>query len=64
MTTKFLDNKISTFKILLSWRFLRKTAFFDDLPPCPQGPPPPQKRKIYFYCRLAVSEISRQLAGN
>ena len=40
MTTKFLDNKISTFKILLSWRFQRKTAFLDDFPLCPQGPPP------------------------
>ena len=38
MTTKILDNKISTFKILLSWRFPRKQAFlgrFSSLPPRP-----------------------------
>ena len=51
MTTKFLDNKTCSFKILLSWRFPRKQAFLDDSPLCP-----PQKRKLYFYCRLAVSE--------
>ena len=28
MTTKFLDNKICTFRILLSWHFRRETAFF------------------------------------
>ena len=55
MTTKFLDNKICTFKILLSWRFPRKTAFLADVPLCPRSPTP-QKRKIYFYCRLAVSD--------
>ena len=38
MTTEFLDNKICIFKILLSWRFPRKTAFLDDFPLCPQGP--------------------------
>ena len=56
MTTKFLDNKICTFNILLSWRFPRKQAFLDDFPLCPQKAPPPQKRKFYFYCRLAVSD--------
>ena len=58
MTTKFLDNKICTFKILLSWRFPRKkNCFLDDssLPPLL----PPQDRKFYFYCRLAVSEQER-----
>ena len=57
MTTKFLDNKICNFKILLSWCFPRKTAFLGDFPLCPQGPPPLKKRKFYFYCRLAVSEL-------
>ena len=58
MTTKWFDNKNCTFKILLSWRFPRKAAFWDDFPLCPYGPPPPppQKRKFYFYWRLAVSE--------
>ena len=40
MTTKFLDNKIWTLKILLSWRFPRKTAFWTICPLCPQSPPP------------------------
>ena len=62
MTTTFLDNKICTFKILLSWRFPQKQAFLDDFPLCPQGPPPPQKRKFNFYCRLAVSDCPRLLA--
>ena len=62
MTTKFRDNKIFTFEFLLSWRFPRKQAFLDDFPLCPQGPPPPQKRKFYFYCRLAVSECCFSLS--
>ena len=33
----------------------KKTAFFDDFPLCPQCSLPPQKR-IYFNCRLTVSE--------
>ena len=39
MTTKFLDNNICTFKILLSWRFPRKTAFFDNSPLDPHVQP-------------------------
>ena len=61
MTTKFLDNKICTFKILLSWRFHEQQRFgrFSSLPQ--STPPPPLKHcKFYFYCRLAVSE---QFAG-
>ena len=42
MTTKFLDNQICTFKILLSWRFPRKQAFLDDFPLYPS------KAKILF----------------
>ena len=48
MTTKFLDNKICTFKILLSWRFPRKQAFLDDFPLCPQGPPPLKSENFIF----------------
>ena len=55
MTTKFLDNKICNFKFLLSLRFPRETVFLDNSPLYPLAPPP-QKRKFYFYCRLAVSE--------
>ena len=58
MTTKFLDNKNRTFKILLPWRFPRKTAFWTNFLSAPKPPPPPlNKQKNYFYCRLAVSEF-------
>ena len=39
MTTKFLDNKIYTFKILLSWRFPRKNSILDDFSSLPPIPP-------------------------
>ena len=51
MTTRCFDNKIWIFKILLSWRFLRKTALLDALPP-KAAPPPPQKR---FFFLIVVS---------
>ena len=57
--TKHLDNQICTFNVLLSWRFPRKTAFGDDLPLCPQGPPL-QKRNLFFYCHLTVSGFRGQ----
>ena len=55
MTTKFLYNKICTFKILLSWHFAKKKRFgrFSSLP----AMPPPSKPHIYFHCRLAFSEF-------
>ena len=56
MTTKFLDNIICTFKILLSWRFPRETALLDDSPLRPQGPPPSKVQTLDLYCRLAVSD--------
>ena len=56
MTTKLFDNKISDFKILLSWRFPRKTAFWTSFLSAPKAPPL-KNRKLYFYCRLAVSEF-------
>ena len=62
MTTQFLDNKNRTFKILLLWRLPRKTAFLDNFPLCPQGPPP-QKRKFYFYCRLANRRLGSITLG-
>ena len=67
MTTKFLDNKICAFKILLSWRFPRKkkkNSVLDDFPLCRQGPPLLKKRKFYFYCRLAVSEYFQGRANH
>ena len=63
MTTKFLDNKICTFKILLSWRFPRKTqrfwTIFISAPKCH----PLKNATLYFYCRLAVSELETNLAS-
>ena len=56
MTTNFLDNKLCTFKILLSWRFTRKKK--SSLPP---RPPPPLKKRFFFYCRLAVSDPNQNL---
>ena len=56
MTTKFLDNKMFTFNILLSWRFPWKKAFWTIFLPAPPAQAPPEKRKFYFYCRLAFSE--------
>ena len=61
MTTKFPDNKICTFEILLSWRYVafptKKTAFRTIFLSAPNAPPP-QNRKLYFYCRVAVSDHS------
>ena len=56
MTTKCRVNKICTFKTLLSWRFPRKTVFWDDFPLYAPSAPRLKKRKFCFYCRLAVSD--------
>ena len=48
MTTKFLDNKICTFKILLSWRFPRKTAFWTIFSLPPRAPPPSKSENFIF----------------
>ena len=47
MTTKFLDNQTRTLKILLSWRFPRKTAFGDKVSSLPPRPTP-YKGQILF----------------
>ena len=47
MTTKFLDNNICTFKILLSCRFPWKTAFWDTSPLYPR-PTPLKSAKCIF----------------
>ena len=47
MTTKFLDNKIFAFKIILSWRFPRKIAFWTIFLSAPL-PTPPWKTQILF----------------
>ena len=68
MTTKFLDNKIFTFKILLSWRFPweKNSVFgrFSSLPPCP-----PFKSANFIFIVVSPSlrqltEINRQLTDN
>ena len=37
-------------------KFPRKNSVLDNLPLCPPAHPPPEKRKFYFYCRLAFSD--------
>ena len=54
MTTKFLDNKIFTFKILLSWRFPRKIAFWRIFLSAPL-PTPPWKTQILFFIVVSLS---------
>ena len=56
MTTKFLDNKICIFKAYCRDVSHEKQRFgrFSSLP---RRPHPPENRKFYFYCRLAVSEF-------
>ena len=39
MTTKILDNKITTFESLLSWHFPRKAAFWTIFLSAPHSPP-------------------------
>ena len=48
MTTKLLDNQICTFKILLSWRFQRKIAFWTILLSATKGPPPSKSENFIF----------------
>ena len=48
MTTKFLDNNIFTFKILLSWRFPWKIAFGTIFPLCPPAHPPLKSANFIF----------------
>ena len=48
MTTKFFDNKICSFEILLSWRFPQKQKQRFGRLSCPPRNPPPQNAKILF----------------
>ena len=54
MTTKFLDNKIFTFKILLSWRFPWKIAFWTVFLPAPL-PRPPLKSANFIFIVVSLS---------
>ena len=58
---KFLDSKICTFKILLSWRFPRKTALWTIFLSAPH-PQPPSKPQILFLLssrRLWICRVSQ-----
>ena len=51
MTTKiskFLDNKICTFKTLLSWRVPRRTAFWTIFLSAPKASPPQKSENCIF----------------
>ena len=48
MTTKFLDNKIFNFKILLSWRSQRKTAFWTIFLSAPKAPTSKSEQFIFI----------------
>ena len=56
------DNKISRQSNLHFQNFIvvafptKKNSVLDNFPLCPQGLPPQKKRKLHFYCRLAVSD--------
>ena len=55
MTTKFLDNKISSFKFDCRDVSPPKNRVLDDFPLCPSARPA-QSHKFCFYCRLAISD--------
>ena len=57
MTTKFLTTKVTHFKILLSWRFPKKSSarFWKMFISGPLSPAPLRKKNSCFYCRLAVA---------
>ena len=62
MTTKLLDNKISTFKIWLSLRFPRRTAFWtiSSLPPTA---PPPLKTANFIFIVVSPSLTDKNLSN-
>ena len=56
MTTKFLDHKICTFKILLSWRFPRKKQrFWPIFLSARVTPPPPLKNEMFIFIVVSPS---------
>ena len=64
LTTKFLDNKISTFNLLLSWRFPRKTAFWTIFLSVLKAPPPPPSRSEVFLFLLSSRRLWQNLLLN
>ena len=61
MTTKFFDYKIGTFEFYCRGISHEKQRFGTIFLSAPTARPP-QKRKFYFYCRLAVSETWLRIA--
>ena len=55
MTTKFLDTKICTFKIILSWRSPRKKQRFGRFSSLPPNPPPPSQSENYIFIVVSPS---------
>ena len=61
MTTNIFDNKSSTFKFLLSWRFPRKTPFWGDCPLCPRSSHP-SKTGNFIFIVVSASLILKGLS--
>ena len=59
MTTQLLDNQIVLFSffVISVMAFPKKSSILGRFPLSPQHPPSQKKGNIYFYCRLAVSDI-------
>ena len=55
MTTKFLDKKICTFKIVLSWCFPRKIAFWTIFLSAPKAPPSKSENLIFIIVSPSLS---------
>ena len=60
MTTKFLENKICTFRIYCRGVSHEKQRFWTIFLSAPEAPPPQSKSFIYN-CRLAASESFREI---
>ena len=64
MTTKFLDNKIRTFKFVLSWRFPpKKNSVFGQFSSLPPWPTPFKSANFIFIVvspSLKFARISRK----
>ena len=59
MTTKFLTYKMFKFKILLSWRFPRKTAFWTIFPSAPKPPPSKSENFIFIVVSPSLTALQR-----
>ena len=60
MTTKLLDNKICTFKSLLSWRFPKKKNWTS----CLSAPNAPPFKNVCFYFIVVSPSLTNQAACN